>query len=271
MNSLYGGGGAIAGSGDLHHTSNASMTKTISSPSRSLSTHTNTLPTNIGRTNNIHYQTESNNYSLKPKPKTFTSPRVNHTMNASDLAEHESDADKALTSVTRNTSFFHALNSMSATAAPTNAHYTNHLTGGVGGGGGATTNGPMSNATANITNSIGTYAASNGIYGTLPKATNSLGERTMSAMSSSVYGNVSAVASEFEQLIARNAAAAVSGASAAGGGGGGGAAASVGPNYNTLGSYRVQYSSTNPFLPSFNPQQSDGISMNSEHSRMNEH
>lgn len=190
-------------------------------------------------------------------------------MNASDLAEHEPDAGKALTSVTRNNSFFHALNSMPGTAAaPSNAH-TNHLVG-VGG----QTNGPVSLATANITNSIGTYAGSNGIYGTLPKASSTvLGDRAMSAMSamsSSVYGNVSAVASEFEQLIARNAAAAASAANASGAGAAA-VAASVGPNYNTLGSYRVQYSSTNPFLPSFNPQPSDGISMNSEHNRMNEH
>lgn len=73
------------------------------------------------------------------------------------------------------------------------------------------------------------------IYGTLPK--------------SSV---VSAVASEFEQLIARNA----SGSNHSGITGGSGMSASNivsnnHGNYNTLGSYRVQYSSTNPFLNHF--------------------
>lgn len=69
------------------------------------------------------------------------------------------------------------------------------------------------------------------IYGTLPK--------------SSV---VSAVASEFEQLIARNASGtnhSIGGAIASN------AATNNHGNYNTLGSYRVQYSSTNPFLNHF--------------------
>lgn len=241
-----------------HNTSSASLTKPISSPSRSLSTHTNTLPTNIGRTNNIHYQSESNNYSLKPKPKTFTSPRVNQTISA-ELIEHEpEDILAKINSVTRNNSFFHALNSMSststtATTSATNA-FTNHLAG--GGGGGAS----LASA-ANITNS--SYAV-NGIYGTLPKSTNAFsgGDRVATAtIGSSVFGNVSAVANEFEQLIARNAAAAVSSATSATATN---AAFAAGPNYNTLGSYRVQYSSTNPFLQNFND---DAIALNSDHGR----
>lgn len=165
-------------------------------------------------------------------------------MNA-DLIEHEPDAGK-LNSVTRNNSFFQALNSMSTA---TNAHNTNHSAGGA-----ALANAP------NITNS--TYA-SNGIYGTLPKGTNDklLIDRS-TALSASVYGNVSAVANEFEQLIARNAAAASTNASNAN---------PAAPNYNTLGSYRVQYSSTNPFLPTFNPQQNNAIALNSmDHSRTND-
>lgn len=183
-------------------------------------------------------------------------------MNA-ELIEHEpEDILAKINSVTRNNSLFHTLNSMSststtATAAATNA-LTNHLAGG-GVGGGIT----LASA-ANITNS--TYAV-NGIYGTLPKMSNALGgvdrfSTAANAASASVFGNVSAVAGEFEQLIARNAAAA---ASAANTNAAGNAAFAAGPNYNTLGSYRVQYSSTNPFLPSFDPQQNDVIASNDEH------
>lgn len=81
------------------------------------------------------------------------------------------------------------------------------------------------------------------IYGTLPKST-----------------VVSAVASEFEQLIARNASGNNHSSSIGGGSGGSGgigvggvgmSASNNHGNYNTLGSYRVQYSSTNPFLNHF--------------------
>lgn len=94
---------------------------------------------------------------------------------------------------------------------------------------------------------------SNNIYGTLPKSsgafsgfgTSTGGSHTTA--NSSIYGNVSAVANEFEQIIARNASSASSTHANPIGAG----------NYNTLGSYRVQYSSTNPFLPSFNPQSTE--------------
>lgn len=95
----------------------------------------------------------------------------------------------------------------------------------------------------------------NNIYGTLPKSSSPFsgnggivnsGTNSISAAgTAAIYGNVSAVANEFEQIIARNAsnvnATAIHSNSIGAG------------NYNTLGSYRVQYSSTNPFLPSFNP------------------
>lgn len=100
----------------------------------------------------------------------------------------------------------------------------------------------------------GNVSHTNNIYGTLPKtsspfsgnggANHGSGNATGTA---AIYGNVSAVANEFEQIIARNASNPIATHSNSIGGG----------NYNTLGSYRVQYSSTNPFLPSFNPQSTD--------------
>lgn len=97
----------------------------------------------------------------------------------------------------------------------------------------------------------GNVPQTNNIYGTLPKTSSPFsgnGVGTSASGTAAIYGNVSAVASEFEQIIARNAsnssAAAHSNPIGAG-------------NYNTLGSYRVQYSSTNPFLPSFNPQSTE--------------
>lgn len=102
----------------------------------------------------------------------------------------------------------------------------------------------------------GNVSQTNNIYGTLPKSSSPFssgngGNNTTNSGSvtgtTAIYGNVSAVANEFEQIIARNASntsAAHSNSIGAG-------------NYNTLGSYRVQYSSTNPFLPSFNPQSTE--------------
>lgn len=89
----------------------------------------------------------------------------------------------------------------------------------------------------------------NSIYGTLPKSSGPFsgngGANSIGSTTTAIYGNVSAVANEFEQIIARNSSSA--GAASA-------HSNSIGAgNYNTLGSYRVQYSSTNPFLPSFNP------------------
>lgn len=222
-------------------TSNAStMNKTLSSssPSRSLSTHTNTLPASIGRSNNIHYQTESNNYSLKPKTKNFTSPRISQLN--TEISDFDTDYNK-INSVTRNNSFFNALNSISSSNTAITTMNTNQIS----------STGMTIVTSANITNNS---IACNNIYGTLPKISNPLSGSNATA--AGIYGNVSAVANEFEQLIARNAVTCNN--------------TSGGSNYNTLGSYRVQYSSTNPFLPSFNPQTNDTISLNSDHNRFND-
>lgn len=101
---------------------------------------------------------------------------------------------------------------------------------------------------------VGNVSQANNIYGTLPKSSspfsgngggggNSNSNSSTNTNTAAIYGNVSSVANEFEQIIARNASNASAAHSNAIGAG----------NYNTLGSYRVQYSSTNPFLPSFNP------------------
>lgn len=180
-------------------TTNTPVQKTTSSPSRSISSHTNTntLPSHVGRSNNIQYQFESN-YSIKNKPKSFTSPG--------------------------NTTFFNALSSISASNAVTTANQT-------------------STGVTNLASTSSIISNSN-IYGTLPKTANSL---VNSSATGGIYGNVSAVANEFEQLIARNATGnnSIGGMSTT--------TSNNHGNYNTLGSYRVQYSSTNPFLNHFNP------------------
>lgn len=194
------------------------------STARSLSSHTNTntLPSHVGRSNN-QYQFESN-YLLKNKPKNFTSPENTTFFNAlssiSSSASASSNASVTIANQTSNTSIMAA--SASSSAA-----------------------GHLQNSTM----------ATNNIYGTLPKSINSLANANSSG---AIYGNVSAVASEFEQLIARNA----SGANAIGGNNTNAAAAAAivtnnYGNYNTLGSYRVQYSATNPFLNHFNPSSND--------------
>lgn len=179
--------------------SNAPIHQKPSSPSRSISSHTNTntLPSHVGRSNNIQYQFESN-YSIKNKPKNFTSPG--------------------------NTTFFNALSSISASNAVTTASQT-------------------STGVTNLASTSSIISNSSNIYGTLPKSANSLANSNAGV---GIYGNVSAVANEFEQLIARNAT----------GNNGIGSMSTTTSNshgnYNTLGSYRVQYSSTNPFLNHFN-------------------
>lgn len=94
------------------------------------------------------------------------------------------------------------------------------------------------------------------IYGTLPKS-----------LGGGVSNSMAATAAYGAGGIGGGSGAAGSGSQAgstfdmngmvAGGGGSGRASASQhntsNGGYNTLGSYRVQYSSTNPFLPSFNP------------------
>lgn len=179
---------------------NTSIEKT-SSPSRVLSNHTNTLPSNLGRSNNIQYQFESN-YLLKNNTKSVASPG--------------------------NSIFFNTLTSIPSSNVSSSQTSINA----------ATTSSNVSN------NSF----SSNNTYSTLPKTTNSL---NTSNVTSSIYGNVSAVANEFEQLIARNTCGnnsinSISNPSVYNHG-----------SYNTLGSYRVQYSSTNPFLNNFNSNSSD--------------
>lgn len=144
---------------DVSYTSN----EKTSSPSRSLiNNHTNTLPSYVGRSNNVQFQFESN-CLLQNKQKNVASP------------------EKTL--------FFNTLNSISSS----NASVTT-----------------LSQTSLSVSTSV-----SNTIFS---KPTNSLSNTT-----------VSAVANEFEQLIARNAS-----------------------NSNS-----VKYSSTNPFLNNFNSTDSE--------------
>lgn len=172
-----------------------------SSPFRILSNHTNTLPSNLGRGNNIQCQFDSN-YLLKNNPKNVASPG--------------------------NAIFFNVLTSISSTNTSTTQTSTN--------------------ATITSSNVSGNNFSSNNIYSTLPKSTNSV-SKTVSNVTGNIYGNVSAVANEFEQLIARNTCSNNIIAS--------NASVNNHGSYNTLGSYRVQYSSTNPFLNNFNSNSSD--------------
>lgn len=126
--------------------------------------------------------------------------------------------------------------------------------------------------------SVGTaYTKNNSIYATLPKTMpnsfagidgidgilNSIayaanpenGGALNHHTNGTVFGSVSAVKNEFEQIIARNAnnqsnfnhaTSSVTAHNSIGAG-----------NYNTIGSYRVQYASTNPFLQSFEPHSND--------------
>lgn len=88
------------------------------------------------------------------------------------------------------------------------------------------------------------------IYGTLPKSTSPF---TGGNNASALYGNTTSSigGNEFDKLIAKyqNMSSGSNNVSNSN---------STGGNYNTLGSYRVQYSSTNPFLPSFNPDSNSG-------------
>lgn len=96
------------------------------------------------------------------------------------------------------------------------------------------------------------HAQTNNIYGTLPK--NSSPFSGTSSYSSSLYSNnitSTSTDNEFDKLIARYQT--VTSTTAANTGSGTINNSYSTGNYNTLGSYRVQYSSTNPFLPSFNP------------------
>lgn len=178
----------------------SSITTKSSSPPKLIGMHTNTLPSNVGRSNNIQYQSESN-YSLKQKQnKPFTtSPANNSPFNAFNSIS--SSATTSIANSTSNQTITNAINSIGGSSKTLlNSHsknlnsYDNH----------------------DMTNSLLTKSSNSNTTGGI---------------------HVSAVASEFEQIIARNA----------------GNASNFGSgNYNTIGSYRVQYSSTNPFLPSFN-------------------
>lgn len=168
-------------------TSNTPFKKTLS-PSRTLSNHTNMLPSQVGRSNN---QFESN---CLPKNKT------------NNIASPGS-------------TFFNALSSISSNTPVTLSSQTSMIN-------------PASTTAAIPNNSF----SSNNAYGTLPKTTNSCSSGT-------TYGSVSAVANEFEQLIARNAC--------------NNTTTNNHTSYHTLGAYRIQYSSTNPFLNNFNSNSSE--------------
>lgn len=217
------GNGSKTNISSLTNDTNASIYKS-SSPSRSLSNHTNTLPSSIVRSNNILYQSESG-YSLKTQPKTnFASPGNNGFSNAFNSL---TSANSALLSSSSSTALAAATQTQSGTASTTSVSITN------------------------------SSFPSNSIYGTLPKTSSPFNGPSVT---SGIYGNVSAVANEFEQLIARNANNSSNSNSS-----NGAVSSSIGAgNYNTLGSYRVQYSSTNPFLPSFNPQ-STADSLNTDY------
>ncbi|XP_055307192.1 rho GTPase-activating protein 100F-like isoform X1 [Sitodiplosis mosellana] len=176
------------------NTSNTTIKKTLS-PSKSLINHTNMLPSQVARSNNIQYQFESN---CLPKNK------------ANNIASPGS-------------TLFNALSSISASNAPVTLSSQTSIA-------------IPASTTATISNN--SYP-SNNIYGTLPKTTNP-------SSSGTIYGNVTAVANEFEQLIARNACNNTITNTT-----------TNHTNYHTLGSYRIQYSSTNPFLNNFNSKSSE--------------
>lgn len=223
-------GGSKTNISSLSNDNNASYKS--SSPSR-LSNHTNTLPSNIARSNNILYQSESG-YSLKtqqPKTNHFTSPGNNGFSNIFSNSVSNTNPLSTLSTSTQSTIATHNSQSQSVTIAST--------------------------ASAATISANSSFSSSN-IYGTLPKTSspfNNGGGNGSSGLNAtgSICGNVSAVANEFEQLIARNASNNIINSSSNNGSGSISSYGSAG-NYNTLGSYRVQYSSTNPFLPSFNPQ-----------------
>lgn len=223
-----------------HHQSPLSIRKTTSalSPARSLSNNitTNTLPSSVAR--NMLYQTDS--YNNTSVTSNFTSP-------GNGIAS-----------------------SSSGTAVSGNGignHHTLSSSGGGGGGGG-----------------IGSY---NNIYGTLPKnisspfnnsnsitgvtgngitsppssALSTTAASASSASSSLLYGNSTLSSTtllptggnEFDKLIAKYS-----------GGGSSNIISSGAGNYNTIGSYKVQYSSTNPFLPTFNPNSNDSTNITND-------
>lgn len=155
-----------------------------SSPlSRLSDTHTNTLPSNIGR-DSVQYKSDSN-YIVQTNPKSIGKI---------------SGKDSLLNTFSVGTT----INSTASNQIWTNSHlkefdkYDDH----------DVTNSKSSNSNANN------------------------------------YGSVSAVANEFEKIIARGTGNTTFSNLSQGT-----------SNYNTMNSYRIQYSSTNPFLPNFDPPQ----------------
>lgn len=185
------------------------------------------LSTSIDVSNTLIENTSSPSRSLNNHTNTLPSHvgRSNYQFESNCLLKNK---PKTVTSPGK-TTFFNALNSISSSnASATSISQT--LLG-------------VSSSVSTSPNFSNTSFSSNHIYSTLPKTTNSISNTNTT---SNIYGNVSAVANEFEQLIARNATgnnsvnSSISNVSNNHG------------NYNTLGSYRVQYSSTNPFLNNFN-------------------
>lgn len=142
------------------------------------------------------------------------------------------------------------------------------------------------------------------IYGTLPKSSSPFSSIGSSSIATNLPGNVQSVKNEFEQLIARNQGLSSSQSTlgSSGMGSSGIGSSSLGSsglntsslstsensnsssisasgldsstkgglsygNYNTIGSYRLQYSSTNPFLPTFNPNSTDLLANDSEQAK----
>lgn len=147
-------------------------------------------------------------------------------------------------------------------------------------------------------NSINWNSQNSNIYGTLPKSSSPFSSIGSMSTATNLTGNVASVKNEFEQLIARNQALSASqstlgssGISSSGTGSSGLNTSSSSTsdnyssntsasgmenttkgglsygNYNTIGSYRLQYSSTNPFLPSFNPNSTELLANNSEQTK----
>lgn len=222
------------------HASPASLRKTMS-PSRSIvgtgsgnSSSTNLPTTNVAR--NMLYQSESS-YSLKSGGNgggntssigsTHTIPSTHNTHNNYSLSNHHGA-----------TASNHHQHQTTATTASTSSSTSASAYGGLTNGGAMLgSNNPMN------------------IYGTLPKSVIGGG----GGLSGGAYASGSS-------MLAGNDFEMMSAAGGLNGGGGGGRTMATTSNggYNTLGSYRVQYSSTNPFLPSFNPTSNGAADGNSD-------
>lgn len=199
----------------------------------SSSSSSNLPPTNVAR--NMLYQSESS-YSLKSS--------------GAGVGMHVAGGGASGQSHTQNT------NSLIGSSA-NNYSLSNHHSTGVGNHIGSSAsasmyglaNGSLSASSAASTTAASTMLGSTNpmsIYGTLPKSL--LGSGNISG--AGAYGSTSG--SDFEMTSAMGGLNGGGGMGMVSGGGRTAVNTSNG-GYNTLGSYRVQYSSTNPFLPSFNP------------------